>query len=100
MGLLASKITGYLLAEPYIALAIFDKLSPLTTVWNLGSFAGDAEAITAKIEDNKLNLYYSTLYSTWKETVLEATEDQLKILNENNVVYLYKRYQPINLDID
>ncbi|WP_411894483.1 lipocalin family protein [Winogradskyella sp. A2] len=60
----------------------------------------DAEAITAKIEDNKLNLYYTTLYSNWKETVLEASKDQLKVLNENNVVYLYKRYQPINLEIE
>jgi hypothetical protein len=60
----------------------------------------DAEAITAKIEDNELNLYYSTLYSNWKETVIEASKDQLKVLNENNVVYLYKRYQPINLEIE
>ncbi|MCA0153389.1 lipocalin family protein [Winogradskyella vincentii] len=60
----------------------------------------DAEAITAKIEDNELNLYYSTLYSNWKETVLDADENQLKVRNENNVVYLYKRYQPINIEIE
>ena len=60
----------------------------------------DAEAITAKIEDNELNLYYSTLYFNWKETVLDADENQLKVRNENNVVYLYKRYQPINIEIE
>ena len=60
----------------------------------------DAEAITAKIEDNELNLYYSTLYFNWKETVLDADENQLKVRNENKVVYLYKRYHQINIEIE
>ena len=60
----------------------------------------DAEAITAKIEDNQLNIYYKTAYAEWKETVLDASEKQLKVMNENKDVYLYKRYVPIKLDID
>lgn len=60
----------------------------------------DAEAIQLKIEDHKLNIYYSTPYSTWKETVLKATENHLEIINENKNVYLYKRYIPINLDLE
>lgn len=60
----------------------------------------DAEAITLKIENSKLNMYYKTSYAEWKETVLEASEKHLKVRNENKDVYLYKRYVPIKLDID
>lgn len=60
----------------------------------------NAESITIKIEDNNLNMYYSTPYSKWKETVLEASPDKLKVINENNNVYLYKRYVPINLTME
>ncbi|WP_138433834.1 lipocalin-like domain-containing protein [Winogradskyella algicola] len=60
----------------------------------------DAEAITLKIENNKLIMYYKTSYAEWKETVLEASEKHLKVRNENKDVYLYKRYIPIQLDID
>ncbi len=60
----------------------------------------DAEAIMIKIENDNLNIYYTTAYAKWKETVLEATPINLTIINENKDVYLYKRYTPINLDID
>lgn len=60
----------------------------------------DEEAIVLKIEDNTLNIYYNTPYANWKETVLEATETQLRIINESENIYLYKRYTPINLDIE
>lgn len=60
----------------------------------------DAEAITLKIEDNQLNIYYKTAYAEWKETVLDASEKHLKVMNENKDVYLYKRYTPIRLDVE
>lgn len=60
----------------------------------------DTEAITLKIEDNQLNIYYKTPYAEWKETVLEASETHLKVSNKNKNVYLYKRYTPIRLDVD
>ena len=60
----------------------------------------DEEAIVLKIEDNTLNIYYNTPYANWKETVLEATETQLRIINESENIYLYKRYTPIKLDIE
>ena len=59
----------------------------------------DAEAIEIKIENDSLNLYYKTRMATWKETVLKATEDELKIINSKKDVYLYKRYQPLDLDL-
>lgn len=60
----------------------------------------DAEALIIKSEHDSLNVYYSTPYNTWKETVLEATATNLRIVNDNKVVYLYKRYTPIKLDIE
>lgn len=62
--------------------------------------SNDAEAITLKIEDNQLSIYYKTAYAEWKETVLEASEKHLKVSNENNTIYLYKRYTPIRLDVE
>jgi hypothetical protein len=59
----------------------------------------DAEAVQIKIENDSLNLYYKTQMSTWKETVLKATEDELMIINSRKDVYIYKRYQPLDLDL-
>ncbi|AUC80869.1 hypothetical protein [Lacinutrix sp. Bg11-31] len=55
----------------------------------------DSETLQLKIENDSLNLYYSTEFSNWKETVLMANKSQLKIINQNNNVYLYKRFTPI-----
>ncbi|WP_299336824.1 hypothetical protein [uncultured Psychroserpens sp.] len=59
----------------------------------------DAESFRIKIENDSLNIYYETPYANWKETVLNANETQLLIINNTNKdVYLYKRYQPLELD--
>lgn len=58
----------------------------------------DAEILELKIEDNKLIIYYTTPYAKWEETVLNATDEQLLIVNEQNIRYLYKRFEPINVD--
>ena len=60
----------------------------------------DVEGITVKIENDSLNLYYKTPYANWKETVLEANVNSLKVLNDRETIYLYKRYKPIELDIE
>ncbi|WP_296381343.1 lipocalin family protein [Winogradskyella sp.] len=57
------------------------------------------ESLSVKIENGSLNIYYKTPYAKWKETVLEATPKNLRIINDNKDVYLYKRYTPIKLDI-
>lgn len=57
----------------------------------------DAENLAVKIENDSLNIYYKTLYSTWKETVLLANETQLKVVNDNNDIYTYKRFKPIEI---
>jgi len=61
--------------------------------------SSDAESLMVKIENDSLNIYYSTPFANWKETVLEATSENLRVINKNKTVYLYKRYTPINLDI-
>ncbi len=60
----------------------------------------DAESLVVKIENDSLNIYYTTPYAKWKETVLEATPKNLRVINKNKIVYLYKRYTPINLDVE
>ncbi|WP_339624345.1 lipocalin family protein [uncultured Winogradskyella sp.] len=62
--------------------------------------SADAEAISVKIEDDSLRIYYSTPYAKWKETILSATPQQLIIINKNKAVYTYKKYTPIILDIE
>ena len=62
--------------------------------------SSDAEALVVKIENDSLNIYYSTPFDNWKETILEATPKNLRVMNKNKVVYLYKRYTPIKLDVE
>jgi len=74
------------------------KLKPqLNSTYNTSQ---DAEAIKAIIQGDSLVLHYSTAFDTWKETVLHVDEKTLKVQNENNILYLYKRYEPINLNLD
>ncbi len=58
----------------------------------------DTEHFVVKIEKDSLNLYYKTPFSSWKETVLHASKDKLQVINQNKVLYLYKRYTPITID--
>jgi PBP1b-binding outer membrane lipoprotein LpoB len=58
----------------------------------------DSEQFTIKIENDSLNLYYKTSFDSWKETILLANEEQLKVINKNKAVFLYKKFIPINLN--
>ncbi|WP_299522059.1 lipocalin family protein [Winogradskyella sp.] len=60
----------------------------------------DAESLILKVENNSLNVYYTTPYAQWKETVLEASPTHLKVSNQNKNIYLYKRYTPIELNLE
>ena len=60
----------------------------------------DAESLEVKIENGNLNLYYSTELAQWKETVLDADEKELKIKNADNIVYVYKRYEAVTLNLE
>ena len=66
----------------------------------MGKFktSNDNEQIKAAIEGDSLNLYYSTEFDQWKETVLNANEKQLVIKNTDNNIYTYKRYEPLEIE--
>ncbi|MGB5943133.1 MAG: lipocalin family protein [Leeuwenhoekiella sp.] len=57
----------------------------------------DSEKLILKIEADTLRILYSTLYDDWKETVLNVSEDQLKIRNQNGIIYTYRRHKKFNL---
>lgn len=59
-----------------------------------------AEKVEAKIENDSLNLYYSTPFDSWKETVLKAEEDKLSIINDRGIIYHYKRFVPLLSALD
>ncbi|HSP82817.1 MAG TPA: hypothetical protein VLN72_03715 [Gillisia sp.] len=58
----------------------------------------DSENIKVVIEDRELFIYYTTPYDTWKERVVHAEENELKLENEDGMIYHYTRYSPINID--
>ncbi len=68
----------------------------------LGNFESSlsVESFELKIENDSLNVYYKTPYSEWKETIIGATENNMVVVNANNVTYLYKRYEPLELDLE
>ncbi|MGJ8592647.1 MAG: lipocalin family protein [Aquaticitalea sp.] len=58
----------------------------------------DSESLKIVIENDSLNVYYKTSYAEWKETVLDANDKQLIILNSNRIRYVYKRFDPIVIE--
>lgn len=72
------------------------KLKPLIN----GTFetSNHTESFTIKMENDSVNLYYKTPFDSWKETLLLVTKDHLTMVNQNQAVFLYKRYQPLDLD--
>lgn len=58
----------------------------------------DAENLKVVIESDSLFIHYKTPYAEWRETVLNANDEQLLILNNEKVLYLYKRYEPLTLE--
>jgi hypothetical protein len=63
-----------------------------------GSFVnnGTAEKFQLIVENDSLNLYYTTPFDSWKETVLVATDSVLKILNRDSKIYTYKKFRKFN----
>ncbi len=62
--------------------------------------SNDAEYFEVRIENDSLNIYYRTPLDSWKETILTANEKELKIINADQMVYIYQRYEPLELDIE
>ena len=60
----------------------------------------NAENVEVRIENDSLNLYYSTPYDSWKETVLKAEENEMSIINNRGLIYHYKRFVPLLSALD
>ncbi|RAV30451.1 lipocalin family protein [Sinomicrobium soli] len=58
----------------------------------------DREDFSVTRENDRLFLRYHTPLSTWKEEVISITEDRLILRNADNLNYLYKRYEPLDLE--
>lgn len=65
-----------------------------------GSFKStdDQEMIKVDIVNDSLLLLYTTPFDSWKETVLQADNEQLTVLTEDGNTYVYKRFDKITLD--
>src|SRR5690554_6744603 len=65
-----------------------------------GSFKStdDQEMIEVDIANDSLHLLYKTPFDSWKETVLEANNEQLTVLTEDGNTYVYKRFDKITID--
>lgn len=55
--------------------------------------SASAETFTAKVENDSLRLYYKTPFDNWRETVLYANDDILKVKNRDGNVYTYTRFR-------
>jgi hypothetical protein len=58
----------------------------------------NSEMFVLIFENDSLNMYYKTAFDSWKETVLNANENQLTVINKNGIIYKYKKYEPLNLN--
>lgn len=54
------------------------------------------ENFEIKVENDSINLYYSTPYNEWKETIISSEENELVILNQRGIIYTYKRFTPLS----
>ncbi|WP_461532693.1 lipocalin-like domain-containing protein [Sinomicrobium sp.] len=57
----------------------------------------DSENFSIGLKDNRLILKYHTSLSQWEEEVIKLTENRLILRNADNLNYLYKRYEPLDL---
>ena len=50
------------------------------------------EDIVVKVENDSINLYYSTEMDKWKETLISSEKNEIVLKNENGNKYTYKRF--------
>jgi hypothetical protein len=60
--------------------------------------SGDTESFIVKVENDSINLYYTTPYNHWKETVISASDEEIKIVNSKGIIYTYKKFTPYSSD--
>lgn len=58
---------------------------------------GTIENFTLKIEDDSLRMYYKTPFDEWKETVIEAKDNVLTVINRDNKIFSYSQFENVPL---
>jgi len=51
-----------------------------------------AEKFLLNIENDSLHMYYKTPFDSWKETVLQARDSVLVVLNIDGKIYSYRKF--------
>ena len=49
------------------------------------------------IENDTIRFHYITPYDSWTESLLKLNDSLMLIKNENDFLYTYKRFEPINI---
>ena len=65
-----------------------------------GSFltSNDAERFNLTRDNEKIYIHYKNNLSEWTETIIKLNKDRMLIINENNLKYFYKKFEPIDID--
>jgi hypothetical protein len=64
-----------------------------------GTYTGsdNVERFKLAVKNRQLLIQYETPFNKWEETILFANKTELQIKNADNIIYLYKRFEPINI---
>lgn len=65
-----------------------------------GSFetSDDAEYFSITERDGTFIMVYESTMAVWEEEIRSITETELRLVNEEQITYIYKRFQPITLE--
>ena len=58
----------------------------------------DKETFDVKVENDSINLYYTTPFNEWKESLISSSEEEIRIMNSEGIIYTYKRFTPYSSD--
>ncbi len=58
----------------------------------------DAESFTIFINESVFEIYYKNNLSEWKERIIKLSKDHFAVMNEEGIIYDYKKYIPINVE--
>jgi len=59
---------------------------------------GISENFTLKIEEDSLRMYYKTPFDEWKETVIEAKDSSLTVINRDHKIYTYSKFKKFDFE--
>ncbi len=65
-----------------------------------GSFrtSDDAEQFVIQQQDGKYIMQYQNADVQWEEELLKVSENSFSVKNEENITYVYSRFQTLNLE--